>query len=93
MADLAGGAVALLDRAETLAADGDLRQACHLADFALEATPADAEVQARVAALPSNNENKWQSLASPEAEEDRTMRLQGDVSARIRRAARGAEWH
>ncbi len=51
VADLAGGAAALLDRAEALAADGDLRQACHLADFALEATPVDPEVQARVATL------------------------------------------
>lgn len=51
VADLAGGAPVLLDRAEALAADGDLRQACHLADFALESAPADESVQERVAAI------------------------------------------
>jgi glyoxylase-like metal-dependent hydrolase (beta-lactamase superfamily II) len=51
LADLAGGPTALLDRAETLAAGGDLRQACHLADFALEAAPNDGTVQERVVAI------------------------------------------
>jgi glyoxylase-like metal-dependent hydrolase (beta-lactamase superfamily II) len=51
VAELSGGTGPLLSRAEALADAGDLRQACHLADFALEADPADAEVCARVAAL------------------------------------------
>jgi len=51
MAALAGGAAALVDRAEALAKTGDLRLACHFADYALEAAPADGEVQRRVAAL------------------------------------------
>ena len=51
VADLAGGAGVLLDRAETLAAAGDLRLASHLADFALESAPADETVQDRVAAI------------------------------------------
>ena len=51
VADLAGGASVLLDRAEALAAAGDLRLACHLADFALESAPADGSVQERVAAI------------------------------------------
>jgi glyoxylase-like metal-dependent hydrolase (beta-lactamase superfamily II) len=51
VAIVAGGASALLDRAEKLQRDGMMRVACGLADFALEASPADPEVQARVAAL------------------------------------------
>ncbi len=51
IADLAGGTAALLDRAEALGGEGDLRQACHLADYALEAAPDDATVQERVAAI------------------------------------------
>ena len=34
-----------------IAAGGDFRLACHLADFALEAAPSDAAVQAKVAAI------------------------------------------
>ncbi len=51
IAALAGGAAKLAERAEALAASGDVRTACHLADYALEAAPADPEVQAKVAAL------------------------------------------
>jgi glyoxylase-like metal-dependent hydrolase (beta-lactamase superfamily II) len=51
MAKLAGGAAALLARAQTLAQDGDLRLAGHFADFALEAAPQDAAIQQGVAAL------------------------------------------
>jgi glyoxylase-like metal-dependent hydrolase (beta-lactamase superfamily II) len=51
MARLAGGAAALLARAQAVAADGDLRLACHVADYALEAEPADPDVQRAVAAL------------------------------------------
>lgn len=50
IADLAGGAHALLERAAALA-ETDLRLACHLADYALEAAPADEHVQAEVARL------------------------------------------
>ncbi len=51
IAALAGGASALLDRAEQLAAAGEQPLASHLVDYALEAAPDDPEVQARVAAL------------------------------------------
>jgi glyoxylase-like metal-dependent hydrolase (beta-lactamase superfamily II) len=51
IAALCGGAKALAARAETIAASGDFRLACHLADYALEAAPGDSEVQAKVAAL------------------------------------------
>jgi len=51
VAALAGGARTLAERAEALAAAGDFRLACHLADYALEAAPGDAAVQARVAAV------------------------------------------
>lgn len=50
IAALAGDAEALVNRAETLAAE-DLRLACHLADFALEADPGNEAVQTAVAAL------------------------------------------
>jgi glyoxylase-like metal-dependent hydrolase (beta-lactamase superfamily II) len=51
IAALAGGPRALAARAEMLAGEGDLRLACHLADFALEAAPGDAEVQRAVATI------------------------------------------
>ena len=51
MAALAGGAAALLERAESLAAAGDLRLASSLADYALEAAPDDSAIQAGVAAI------------------------------------------
>jgi len=51
IATLSGGAVKLAERAEAIAATGDFRLACHLADFALEAAPGDAAVQAKVSAL------------------------------------------
>jgi glyoxylase-like metal-dependent hydrolase (beta-lactamase superfamily II) len=51
IAALAGSAQALAERAERIAATGDLRSACHLADFALEADPRDAGVQAIVASI------------------------------------------
>jgi len=46
-----GGALSLAERAEALAASGDFRLACHLADFALEAAPNDSAVQERVAGI------------------------------------------
>jgi glyoxylase-like metal-dependent hydrolase (beta-lactamase superfamily II) len=51
LAAAAGGARALIEQADRLAAAGDLATACHLGDFALEADPSDAEVGARVASL------------------------------------------
>jgi glyoxylase-like metal-dependent hydrolase (beta-lactamase superfamily II) len=51
IASLCGGALALAERAEALAAAGELRLACHLADYALEAASSDAAVQAKVAAV------------------------------------------
>jgi glyoxylase-like metal-dependent hydrolase (beta-lactamase superfamily II) len=51
IAALAGGVGALLKRAAALAKAGDLRLACHLADFALEAAPADPAIRDGVAAL------------------------------------------
>ena len=39
IAGLAGGADALIDRAAALAADGDLRLACHLIEMAVQADP------------------------------------------------------
>ncbi len=48
---MCGGALSLAERAQTLADKGDMRLACHLADFALEASPGDPAVQARVAAI------------------------------------------
>ena len=46
LADLAGGARRLADRAQALAEDGDLRLASHLAHTAVLASPADAAVLA-----------------------------------------------
>lgn len=51
IADLAGDAETLADRAQTLAEDGEYRLATHLADFALEATPDSETVREQVAAI------------------------------------------
>ncbi len=51
IAELAGGADALLRRAEQAAADNDLRLACHLVDFAAWAAPDDAAIHAGRAAI------------------------------------------
>jgi alkyl sulfatase BDS1-like metallo-beta-lactamase superfamily hydrolase len=48
---LAGGVAAMLERATALAEQGDLRLACHLADYALEAATDDAATQLAVAAI------------------------------------------
>jgi len=48
---LAGGAVALAERAQAIAETGDLRLACHLADYALEAAPGDSHVNGIVARI------------------------------------------
>jgi len=49
IAKLAGGAAALADRATSIAQTGDIRLACHLADYALEAAPEDGHVKEIVA--------------------------------------------
>jgi len=51
IAKLCGGPAAMLARAEALADRGDVRVACSLADYALEAAPDDEGVRTRVAAL------------------------------------------
>ena len=50
-ARLAGGAAALAERAQAIAEKGDLRLACHLADYALEAAPGDTQVNDIVARI------------------------------------------
>lgn len=45
IAQLAGGATTLADKARAIAQTGDLRLACHLADYALEAAPEDLHVK------------------------------------------------
>lgn len=64
IAALCGGPVALLDRAEGAAADGDHRLAGHLADFALEAAPDDEAVADRVASLYRERAGTESSLMS-----------------------------
>ncbi|HVJ55168.1 MAG TPA: alkyl sulfatase dimerization domain-containing protein [Aliidongia sp.] len=49
IAEAAGGAAALLERARKLAADGDMRLAGHFADYALEAAPEDPAIRDGVA--------------------------------------------
>lgn len=44
IASLSGGAHAVITRAQQLAENGDLRLACHLADFAGDAAPDDPEI-------------------------------------------------
>ncbi len=51
LAEMVGGADVLLRRAEQAASDGDLRLACHFADFAGWAAPDDAEVHEGRAAI------------------------------------------
>ena len=51
VAALAGGAVALAERAQALAEAGDVRTACHLAEWAALASPDDKAVHAARAAV------------------------------------------
>ncbi len=62
IAALTGGALKLAQRAEQLATAGDWRLACHLADYALEADPADEAVQTIVAAVYSGRAETETSL-------------------------------
>jgi alkyl sulfatase BDS1-like metallo-beta-lactamase superfamily hydrolase len=64
IARLAGGARALLSRAQALAKNGDLRLASHLADYALEAEPDDVEVRKGVAALYEQRADREEGLMS-----------------------------
>lgn len=61
-ADLVGGAGALADRAEALAADGSFRLAGHLADVALEAAPGDDDVTEAVDRVYSARADHAESL-------------------------------
>jgi alkyl sulfatase BDS1-like metallo-beta-lactamase superfamily hydrolase len=51
IAGLAGGATALAERARAVAQSGDLRLACHLADYALEDAPENTRVKETVTQL------------------------------------------
>ena len=62
IAAMSGGAKALAERAEKLAASGDFRLACHFADYALEADPSDADVQVKVASVYDKRAENEQSL-------------------------------
>jgi len=62
LARLAGGARALVARARAVADTGELRLAGHLADLALEADPADPEVQQAVAAIYEQRAERETSL-------------------------------
>jgi glyoxylase-like metal-dependent hydrolase (beta-lactamase superfamily II) len=57
-----GRAKVLAARAEQLAAVGDFRLACHLADYALEAAPGDSDVQAKVSSVYEARAAREQSL-------------------------------
>lgn len=62
IAALAGGVSALIARAGVLAEAGDFRLACHLADYALEAAPAEEAVQQAVARLYERRAESERSL-------------------------------
>jgi alkyl sulfatase BDS1-like metallo-beta-lactamase superfamily hydrolase len=64
VAALAGGADVVIRRAEEAAAAGDLRLACHLADFAGWAAPDDAAVHAARAAIYQRRRDVEPSLMS-----------------------------
>lgn len=62
LADLVGGSAPLAKHAKGLAADGEYRLACHLADYALEANPGDESVQAAVIEVYEERAEQAQSL-------------------------------
>ena len=64
IAGLAGGADVVMRRAEEAAGAGDLRLACHLADFAGWAAPDDAMIHAARAAIYELRRNAEPSLMS-----------------------------
>jgi alkyl sulfatase BDS1-like metallo-beta-lactamase superfamily hydrolase len=62
VATVAGGAETLLAEAIRLADEGNLRVACHLADYALEAAPDDAAIQTGVAEIYERRASEETSL-------------------------------
>ena len=64
VAQIAGDAETLAARAEALAQSGNLRLACHLADYALEAAPDNQTIQQKVAAIYDQRANEEESLMS-----------------------------
>lgn len=62
IAALAGGAMQLLARAQALQAAGEMRLACHLADYALEAAPQEASVREGVSRIYDARAEQEQSL-------------------------------
>lgn len=62
VAAVAGGAEVLVERALTLADSGAIRVACHLADLALEADPADPTIQEAVATVYDQRADAAESL-------------------------------
>jgi glyoxylase-like metal-dependent hydrolase (beta-lactamase superfamily II) len=62
IAALSGGVRAVVERAVALADGDDLALACHLADYALEASPDDADVRSLVAALYERRAKSEQSF-------------------------------
>ena len=64
IAELSGGAIALIRRAEQAVTDNDLRLACHLADLAGWAAPDDTAVHAARAAIYLARRNAEPSLMS-----------------------------
>ena len=64
IASLAGGADVLIARAKGLAEDGDLRLACHLADFAAWAAPDDPTIHTRRAEIYNKRRDVELSLMS-----------------------------
>ena len=64
MAALGGGALQLAARAEALSKKGEMRLACHLADFALEAEPQNKEVQEKVATIYEKRAAEEEALMS-----------------------------
>jgi alkyl sulfatase BDS1-like metallo-beta-lactamase superfamily hydrolase len=64
IASLAGGADVLIARAKGIAEDGDLRLACHLADFAAWAAPDDPTIHTRRAEIYNKRRDAELSLMS-----------------------------
>lgn len=64
IAELAGGPEAVAKRARELAERDDLRLACHLADYALEATPNNETVQTIVATIYERRAEREDNLMS-----------------------------
>ena len=64
IASLAGGADVLIARAKGLAEDGDIRLACHLADFAAWAAPDDPTIHTRRAEIYNKRRDTELSLMS-----------------------------